>query len=205
MTVPEQVLDAGRFGTRAKWLVVGALVVLWVLARFVAIPEIWRLLDRAEVLGAAATSGTPSAEDGDGAYTKVYTAAYAVSLAPAVTGVLLYLLWGVRHAAEERFPTPVLLVLAALVTCQTASVAAAWGDPYTGSAIEEELTNTGISLWARGAIERGWYVGYAALVLGAAALAFAFTRPPRHQPRWILALTPVAAAAPWAAIAGPYF
>ncbi|MFC5853029.1 hypothetical protein ACFPZI_14635 [Streptomyces chlorus] len=40
MTMPEQVLDAGRFGTGAKWLVVGALVVLWVPAWFVAIPEI---------------------------------------------------------------------------------------------------------------------------------------------------------------------
>ncbi|MET8216527.1 hypothetical protein [Streptomyces hirsutus] len=204
MTVPDRVLDAGRFPTRAKWLVVGALVVLWVPARYVAIPEIWSLLDRAEVLGAAATSGTPSAAAGDGAYTKVYTAAYAVSLAPAVTGVLLYLLWRVRHTAEERFPTPVLLALAALVTCQVASVAAGWGDPYTGSALEEELEGAGISLWARGAVERGWYVGYAGLALGAAALAFAFTRPPRHQPRWTLALVPVAVAVPWAALAGPY-
>ncbi|WP_326753914.1 hypothetical protein OH738_18700 [Streptomyces hirsutus] len=87
MTVPDRVLDAGRFPARAKWLVVGALVVLWVSARYTAIPEIWSLLDRAEMLGAAAASGTPSAEAGDGAYTKVYTAAYAVSLAPAVAGV----------------------------------------------------------------------------------------------------------------------
>ncbi|MFE9922197.1 hypothetical protein ACFYQA_11570 [Streptomyces sp. NPDC005774] len=205
MTLPDRVLDAGRFGTRAKWLLVGALVLLWASARYVAIPEIWSLLDRAEVLGAAATSGAPSAEAGDGAYTRVYTAAYTVSVAPAVTGVVLYLLWRVRHTVEERFPTPVLLVLAALVTCQVASVAAGWGDPYTGSALEEQLEGTGISLWARGAVERGWYAGYAGLVLGAAALAFAFTRPPRHQPRWILALVPVAVAAPWAALAGPYF
>lgn len=56
-----------------------------------------------------------------------------------------------------------------------------------------------------GAVERGWYVGYAGLVLGAAVLAFAFTRPSRHQPRWILALVPVAVAVPWIALAGPYF
>ncbi|MFC5953102.1 hypothetical protein ACFP51_00935 [Streptomyces pratens] len=158
--------------------------------------------------GSGGDLGRASAEAGDGAYAKVYTAAYTVSVAPAVTGVVLYLLWRVRHTVEERFPTPVLLVLAALVTCQVASVAsvaAGWGDPYTGSALEEQLEGTGISLWARGAVERGWYAGYAALVLGAAALAFAFTRPPRHQPRWILALTPVAVAAPWAALAGPYF
>ncbi|MFC5670150.1 hypothetical protein [Streptomyces incanus] len=85
-----------------------------------------------------------------------------------------------------------------------ASVAAGWGDPYTGSALEEELEGAGISLSAWGALERGWYAGYAALVLGAAALALAFTRPPRHQPRWTLALVPVAVAVPWAVLAGPY-
>ncbi|MGJ3560392.1 hypothetical protein ACR6C2_25275 [Streptomyces sp. INA 01156] len=83
---------------------------------------------------------------------------------------------------EERFTTPVLLTLAALVTAQTASVAAGWGDQHTGRAIEEELDDTGISLWAQGALERGWYVGYAAPALGAAALAFAFSREPATGP-----------------------
>ncbi|MFC9850242.1 hypothetical protein [Streptomyces prasinus] len=205
MTVPDRVLDVGRFRTGAKWLTVGALVLLWVGARYVAVPEVWSLLDRAELLGAAASSGAPPAAEGDGAYTKLYTAAYGVSVAPAAAGVLLYLLWRVRHTVEERFPTPLLLVLGALATCQVASVAAGWGDPYTGSALEEQLEGAGVGLWVRGAVERGWYAGYVALVLGAAALAFAFTRPPRHQPRWIPALVPVAVAAPWAVLAGPYF
>lgn len=77
-------------------------------------------------------------------------------------------------------------------------------DPYTGGVLEEEPEGAGISLWARGAVERGRYAGCAALVPGAAALAFAFTRPPRHRLRWIPAPVPVAAVAPWAALAGPY-
>lgn len=204
MNTPDQVLDVGRFTGRVRWLVGGALLVLWLVLLYPAIPATWSLLDRAEVLGAAATAGTPPATVGDAAYTRLYTAAYAVSICPALAGVALYLLWRTRHTVEERFPTPVLLALAVLVTAQTASVTAAWGDQHTGRAIQEELDDTGISLWAQGAIERGWYVGYAALALGAAALAFAFSREPRHQPRWILALTPVAVAAPWAVLAGPY-
>ncbi|MFG1672324.1 hypothetical protein [Streptomyces sp. Y7] len=199
-----QALDLDRFTVTAKRWVVGAAIGIWLLLLFVVIPEIWQLLDRAEVLGAAATSGTPSEAAGDAVYTKLYTAAYLGSIAPAGIGVLLYLLWRTRHGVEERLPTALLVSLVILATCQAASVTAAWGDQYTGAAIGEELESAGISLWGRAAIERGWYVGYAALVAGAAALGFAFTRPSRQQMWWVAGLTPPAVGVPWALLGGSY-
>ncbi|MGW4758604.1 hypothetical protein [Streptomyces chartreusis] len=49
-----------------------------------------------------------------------------------------------------------------------------------------------------------WYVGYTALVAGAAALAFSFSRRPRQQVRWALGLTPLTVGVPWVLLAGPY-
>ncbi|MFB6642346.1 hypothetical protein ACWHLZ_20230 [Streptomyces chartreusis] len=204
MNRPAQVLDLDRFTVTAKRWVVGAAIGVWLLLLLVVIPEIWTLLDRAEVLGAAATSGTPSAAAGDSVYTKLYTAAYLASIAPAVLGVATYLLWRTRRGVEERLPTALVVSLLILVACQAASVTAAWGDQYTGAAIGEELDSAGISLWGRDAIERGWYVGYAALVAGAAALAFSFSRRPRQQVWWALGLTPLAVGVPWVLLAGPY-
>ncbi|MFD6323030.1 hypothetical protein ACFWOL_09170 [Streptomyces sp. NPDC058442] len=148
MNTPDQVLDVGRFTGRVRWLVVGALLVLWLVLLHPAIPAAWSLLDRAEVLGAAAAAGTSPETAGDAACTRLCTAACAVSICPALAGVALHLLWRTRHIVEERFTTSVLLTLAALVTAQTASVAAGWGDQHTGRAIQEELDDTGISLWA---------------------------------------------------------
>ncbi|NBM17842.1 hypothetical protein [Streptomyces sp. GC420] len=204
MDTSGQVLDLDRFSVKGRRWLLGAAAVAWVLLAFVVIPEFWKVLDRAEVLGSAATGPTPPASLGDAAYTKLYTAAYLASVSPAIAAVVLHLLWRTRHAVEERLPTPLLLSLAALAICQAASVTAAWGDQYTGRAIHEELEDAGISLWGREAIERGWYVGYAALVAGATALSFSFTRRPRHQPLWVLGLTPLAAGLPWLLLAGPY-
>ncbi|MGV9453748.1 hypothetical protein [Streptomyces sp. NPDC003635] len=204
MDMPAQVLDLGRFTVRVKGWLVGAAVGVFLLLLLVVIPEVWLLLDRAEVLGAAADSGTPSESAGDSVYTKLYTVAYLGSVSPAITGVLMYLLWRVRHEVEERLPTVLLVSLLLLVVCQAASVTAAWGDQYTGAAIGEELQSAGVSLWGRDAIERGWYVGYAALAAGAAALSFAFSRPPRRQTRWVWGLMPVAVGVPWVLLAGPY-
>ncbi|NUK09562.1 hypothetical protein HRW23_23525 [Streptomyces lunaelactis] len=204
MDAPGQMLDPDRFTVKAKRWLVGAAIGIWLLLLFVVIPETWKLLDRAEMLGAPAISGTPSASAGDAAYTKLYTAAYLGSISPAVVSVVIYLLWRTRHALEERFPTLLLLSLVGLATCQAASVTAAWGDQYTGAAIYEELESAGISLWGRDAIERGWYVGYAALVAGAAVLSFSFSRQPRHQMSWVLGLMPFAVGVPWMLLAGPY-
>lgn len=204
MTTPDQVLDLRRFTAPAQRWLVAAAVGVWLLLLFAVIPETWRLLDRAEALGAAATSGAPSAEAGDAAYSKLYTAACLVSVAPAVVAVVIYLVWRTRHAMEERFPTPLLLSLAGLAICQVASVTAAWGDQFTGAAIDAELRSAGISLWGRDAMERGWYVGYAVLAAGAGALSFAFSRQPRHQPWWVLGLTPFAVGVPLTLLAGPY-
>lgn len=204
MDTPGQVLDLHRFTVKWKRWLVGGAIGIWLLLLFVVIPETWKLLDRAEMLGAAATSGTPSASAGDTAYTKLYTAAYLGSISPAIVSVGMYLLWRTRHAMEERLPTLLLLSLVGLAICQAASVTAAWGDQYTGAAIGEELESAGISLWGRDAMERGWYVGYAALVAGAAVLSFSFSRQPRLQMWWVLGLMPFAVGVPWMLLAGPY-
>lgn len=80
------VLDLDRFTVKARWWLVGAAMGIWLLLLFVVIPETCWLLDRAEVLGAAAISGTPSVSAGEAAYT--------LGLTPFAVGVPWILLAG---------------------------------------------------------------------------------------------------------------
>ncbi|MGX1882202.1 hypothetical protein [Streptomyces sp. NPDC055287] len=165
MDTSGQVLDLHRFTVKAKRWPVGAAIGIWLLLLFVVIPEARKLLDGAEMLGAAATSGTPSASAGDAAYTKLYTTAHLGSISPASVAVGR----PVHRGGDRR---------------------------GTGKRRYQSV--------GRDAMERGWYVGFAALVVGAAVLSFSISRQPRHQMWWVLGLMPFAVGVPWLLLAGPY-
>jgi hypothetical protein len=200
----DRAVDLDRFDPRTRWTLFGAAAIGLVAMIVVGWPVVWHLLDTAAVLGDAAGSGAPSAQDGDRAYTRLYTAAYVVSILPLLAGVVTYLLWRRHHAAAERLPTRLLLALGVCVALQLTSIAVGWGDQYTGRAIHDSLEDVGVSLWGRDVIERGWYAGYAAQV-AAAALCSAVLGLDARRGWWVFAIG-LAAVVPaaWLVLAGPH-
>jgi hypothetical protein len=96
-----------------------------------------------------------------------------------------------------------VVALGVLVVGQCAFVVAGWGEPASGYALGESLDRSGISLWGHHVIERGWYVGYAALAAGLAAAVFASTRT-AHRRTWFAALLILAGVLPWMLLSGPH-
>ncbi|MRJ78020.1 hypothetical protein GEV29_15895 [Aeromicrobium sp. SMF47] len=200
----ERAVDLGRFDPRARRTLVAAAATGVVGMIFAGWPVVWHLLDTAAVLGDAAGSGAPSALDGDRAYLRLYTAAYVVSILPFVIAVVAYLLWRRGHAAADRLPTRLLVALAALFALQLTSVAVAWGDQYTGRAIQESLEDVGVSWWGRDMIERAWYAGYATQAATAALCSAVLGLDPRRG-WWVFAIGFVAVVpAGWLVLGGPY-
>ncbi|MFF0203829.1 hypothetical protein [Streptomyces sp. NPDC005017] len=192
--------DPERFGPRARrWLVCSG-VALFVLVLVVVAPALWRWMDGAPLLGAT-SSARPS--EGDTAFGRLYTAAYLLSLAPALAAVGGYLAWTALRGHGDRVPTPLLVAVGALAVAQCGFVTAGWGEPASGDALGESLDRAGISLWGRDVIERGWYAGYAALAAGLAAAVFASTRS-AHRDAWFAALLIPAAVLPWLLLSGPH-
>lgn len=182
-----EALDLDRFSATSKRWLTGGLSVAMIVAFVVGWPLVWRLLDTSELTD-----------------TGLYTGAYLSSILPFLMMGVLYLGWIRRHAVTDRLPTPAVIGLGVLFALQLASIASAWGDQYTGDAIDEALQRTGISFWGRGVIERAWYAGYAAQV-ATGLLALAVT-PLSAVARWrtFAAAWPVVIAAVWFVLANPY-
>lgn len=189
-----------RFGPGARRWLAGLSVALFLVVLLVGVPGLWRWLDRAPLLGAVSTA-VPS--EGDTAWGRLYTAAYVSSLTPALAAVGAYLLWTVRCGPGKRMPTLLLVAIGVLVVVQCAFVTAGWGEPATGNALGESLDPAGISLWGHDVIERGWYVGYAALAAGLGSAVFASTRAARPH-AWFAALLIPAAVLPWLLLSGQH-
>lgn len=197
-------LDLNRFSEASRRLLVAGLAVLLVLGFIAGWPLVWHLLDTSELFGDVAGSGAPPAGVDDLAHTRLYTGAYIVSILAFLMMGALYLVWLRRHAVADRLPTPVVIGLGVLLTLQTSSIAAAWGDQYTGDAIHEALHREGISIWGRDVIERAWYAGYAAQVT-TGLLALAVT-PLSHTRRWrtFVVAWPVVVVVVWFVLGNPY-
>lgn len=173
-------------------------VVLFFVVLLVGVPVLWRWLDRAPLLGAVSTA-VPA--EGHTAWGRLYTVTYVSSLAPALAAVGAYLLWTVRCGPGKRMPTLLLVSIGVLAVVQCAFVTAGWGEPTTGKALGERLDRAGISLWAHDVIERGWYVGYAALAAGFGSAVFASTRAARPH-AWFAVLLIPATVLPWLLLSG---
>ncbi|AWB91794.1 hypothetical protein [Aeromicrobium chenweiae] len=200
----DRAIDLERFDPRARRTLAGTMAVGFLAMAFVGWPVVWHVLDTAAVLGDAAGSGALVTQDADRAYTRLYTAAYVVSILPLLVAVSAYLLWRRRHAASDRLPTRLLVVLGSLAVLQLASVAVAWGDQFTGRAIQERLTDVGVSIWGRDVIERGWYAGCATLVATAALGSAVIGLGPRRG--WWVFAAAFAAVVPavWFVLGRPY-
>jgi hypothetical protein len=175
-------------------------VARFVVVVLVVVPALWRWLDSAPLLGAA-SAAVPM--EGGTRWGRPYTAAYFVSLAPALAAVGGYLSWAAFRRPSIRMPTLLLVAVGALVVGQCGFVTAGWGEPTTEDALDESLDRAGISLWGHDVIERGWYVGYAALGAGFGAAVFASTRA-AHQHAWFAVLLIPAALLPWLLLSGPH-
>ncbi|MDX3098309.1 hypothetical protein PV703_08565 [Streptomyces sp. ME01-24h] len=192
--------DLERFGPGARRWLTGLFVALFAATLWVVAPGLWHWLDNATLLGAASVA-VPM--EGDTRWGRLYTAAYVSSLAPALVGVGGYLSWATLRRPGNRMPTLLVVALGVLVVGQCAFVAAGWGEPASGYALGESLDRAGISLWGHDVIERGWYVGYAALAAGLAAAVFASTRT-AHRRTWFAALLIPAGVLPWMLLSGPH-
>ncbi|QMV23613.1 hypothetical protein GQS52_19620 [Streptomyces sp. SCUT-3] len=192
--------DIERFGPGARRWLVGLSAVLFLVVLMVVVPGLWRWLDSAPFLGAAATA--VPLDDGPG-WGRLYTAAYVSSLAPGLVAVGAHLSWAVRRRPGGRVPTPLLVAVGALAVCQCAFVAAGWGEPATGDALGESLERAGVGVWGRDVVERGWYVGFAALAAWLAAAVFASTRRTRSH-TWFAVLLVPATVLPWLLLSGPH-
>nr|AHE38936.1 hypothetical protein pFRL3_159c [Streptomyces sp. FR1]AHE39420.1 hypothetical protein pFRL4_187c [Streptomyces sp. F2] len=187
-----------RFSPGARRWLAGLSVALFLVVLLVAVPELWRWLDRAPLLGAVSTA-VPA--EGDTSFGRLYTAAYVSSLAPALAAVGAYLLWTVRCGPATRIPTLLLVSIGVLGVVQLAFVTAGWGEPTTGNALGESLDRAGISLWGHDVIERGWYIGYAALAAGFGSAVVASTRAARPH-AWFAVLLIPATVLPWLLLSG---
>ncbi|MFC4555020.1 hypothetical protein [Georgenia faecalis] len=191
-----------RFSPAGRRSLLAGGVALFAVAFLGLAPALWHLLDTTVLLGAPAVH-PPRAGEEAGAFPGVYTAAYLVSVAPAV-GLVALVFGRLSRRPGARLPTPVLLAALALAVVQLAFVAAAWGDQFTGRALAESLVSSEVSLWGREPIERGWYVGYAGLCAIAAATAFAAGRTPRWRRLALLGALPAAVVLPWFLLSGAY-
>ncbi|WP_431676614.1 hypothetical protein [Kitasatospora sp. KL5] len=175
-------------------------VALFVVVLLVVVPGLWRWLDSAPLLGAA-SAAVPL--EGGTRWGRLYSAAYFLSLAPALAAVGGYVSWAAFRKSGNRMPTLLLVAVGALVVSQCGFVTAGWGEPATGNALAESLDRAGISLWGHDVIERGWYVGYAALAAGFGAAVFASTRA-AHRRTWFAVLLIPAVVLPWLLLSGPH-
>lgn len=190
-------IDFERFGSRGSGWVIAGGALLVILSFLVIAPLIWVALDtHLGVHGRPVMAG----EEYSG-FLDVYTAAYLVSIAPLLLGIIVA---AALRVGESRPSTPTLLVLVVLACVQIGFITAAWGDQYTGRAISEDLLQAGVNSWAHEAIERAWYVGYVAIAGVIASAAVAHARPRRQQPPFFVTGLALSVVLPWLLISGPY-
>ncbi|WP_159793624.1 hypothetical protein [Puerhibacterium puerhi] len=203
----DTVMGYDRWGDRSRRAIAwgaGLAVAIGVAVLWGVVPALWRTLDRAPWLGAAAERGAPLDTVGDTAFVALYAAAHLAFVAPALVLAATMLVHRRRRGPRARVSTPVFVAVHALAMVQLMFLVATASDPATSHGMDDRVLDAGVSIWGADAIVRGWYVGIASLVLMIAAAGVAARVRRDRQVAVFLGLLVLALAVPWVAFGVDY-